>query len=191
MNKTGRVFCAALKQFAPLRARSIKAWNQRRGRDAAQRSHGSQGAPWDVTGQKTLHQGLPFLHLFPSHSLILSGNHWTPLPHDFFFSPLSPPTLLLRLCRLPLAYFFRLHLCLPLYKFSSFILPSLSSSPASSSALPKRITCICNILRCKLDLLFGPVCLCVYGCGHVLFHISYPKTPWDLSCVRVLWYSEC
>lgn len=64
MNKTGRVFCAALKQFAPLRAKSIKAWNQRRGRDAAQRSHGSLGAPLDVTGQKTLHQGLPHPPLF-------------------------------------------------------------------------------------------------------------------------------
>ena len=163
MNKTGRVFCAALKQFAPLRAKSIKAWNQRRGRDAAQRSHGSQGAPRDVTGQRTLQQGLPFLPLSP---LTLSCPIWQLLgspPSRLFFSPLSPPTLLLLLHPLPLAYFFfALHLCLLLYKFVSFIFPSLSSSPAASSATPKKITCICNILWCKLDLLFGPLCLCVW-----------------------------
>lgn len=88
-NKRGWVFCAMLKQFAPLRAKSIKAWNQRRGRDAARRSHSSQGAPQDVTGQKTQHQGLPFLpsslSLFHSTLQLLSS-----LINPFFLlDPLS------------------------------------------------------------------------------------------------------
>lgn len=87
MNKTEQAFCVALKQFAPLRAKSIKAWNRKRGHDAAERSHHSHGAPQDLTAQTTPppHQSLgssslspslsPLPFFNPSHTLFL----WTPL----------------------------------------------------------------------------------------------------------------
>ncbi len=163
MNKIGRVFCATLKRFAPLRAKSIKAWNQRRGRDAAQRSHGSQGAPRDVTGQKTLHQGLPLPPLFPFIlSPYLAITELSSLITFFFL--LSPPLhpSLLPLFLPLLTYFICLHLCLLLYKFSFFfIFPPSSSPPVASLAIPKEIKRICNILICELDLLFGSVCILV------------------------------
>lgn len=180
MNKTGRVFCETLKQFVPLRVKSIKAWNQRRGRDAAQRSHGSQGAPQDVTGQKTLHQGLPpFLPPFLLTLLLSPYPAITELsPLITFFSLLSPPphTPFITDALSSSAHIFHLlAFCLLQYKFSFFILPPSSRPLVATLASPKKIKCICNVLMYELDLLFGPVCVCVCVFVAVLCSTSQSK----------------
>lgn len=153
-------FCATLKQFAPLRAKSIKAWNQRRGRDAAQRSHGSQGAPQDVTGQKTLHPGLPFPPLFARFLSPDPAINSALFPHYLSLSFVTPnPPSLALLFLLLLTYFICLRLCFLLHKFSFFIFPPfILSSSEASSASPEKIKCIWNIIIYELDLL---LCVCV------------------------------